>query len=55
MAKVFVPVGTQVDFSVHVLHHRGDVLGVDVEELRLERWEGTRVGWEFLPVSIDWI
>jgi hypothetical protein len=25
MAKVFVPAGTHVDFSVHVLHHREDV------------------------------
>lgn len=53
--KVFVPAGTQVTFTVHVLHHREDIWGPDVEEFRPERWEGRRVGWEFLPVSREFI
>lgn len=51
-SKIFVPKGTQVDYSVHVMHHRKDIWGEDVEEFRPERWEGKRVGWEFLPVSV---
>lgn len=50
-SKVFVPAGTAVDYSVHVLHHRKDIWGPDAEDFRPERWENRKVGWEFLPVS----
>jgi cytochrome P450 len=50
-SPIFVPKGTQVDYSVHVLHHRRDIWGEDVEEFRPERWEGRKVGWEFLPFN----
>jgi cytochrome P450 len=49
-SKVFVPAGTQVDYSVHVMHHRRDIWGDDVKEFKPERWEGRKAGWEFLPV-----
>lgn len=51
-SKIFVPKGMQVDYSVHVMHHRQDIWGEDVEDFNPERWEGRRVGWEFLPVSL---
>lgn len=50
-SKIFIPKGTQVDYSVHVMHHRADIWGPDVEEFKPERWEGRKFGWEFLPVS----
>jgi cytochrome P450 len=50
-ARIFVPKGTQVDYSVHIMHHRKDVWGEDAEEWKPERWDGRKVGWEFLPVS----
>jgi len=50
-SKIFVPKGTACDYSVHVMHHRKDIWGRDAEEFRPERWEGRKVGWEFLPVS----
>ena len=49
--KIFIPKGMQVDYSIHVMHHRADVWEGDVEEFKPERWEGLKVGWEFLPVS----
>jgi cytochrome P450 len=51
-AKVFVPKGTAVNYSVHVVHHREDIWGEDVEEWKPERWVGKKPGWEYLPVRI---
>ncbi len=50
-SKIFVPKGTQVEYSVHVMHHRKDIWGPDAEDFIPERWEGRKVGWEYLPVS----
>lgn len=33
------------------MHHRKDIWGEDVEEFRPERWEGKKVGWEYLPFN----
>ena len=51
-SKIFIPKGTQVEYSVYVMHHRKDIWGPDAEEFIPERWEGRRVGWEYLPVCI---
>ncbi|CZR57403.1 probable cytochrome P450 52A12 [Phialocephala subalpina] len=50
-SKLFVPAGTAVDYSVHVLHHRKDIWGEDAEDFRPERWENRKVGWEYLPFN----
>ncbi|KAE8449932.1 hypothetical protein EG329_007071 [Mollisiaceae sp. DMI_Dod_QoI] len=50
-SKIFVPAGTAVDYSVHVLHHRKDIWGQDAEDFRPERWEKRKVGWEFVPFN----
>jgi cytochrome P450 len=50
-SKIFVPKGTHVEYSVHVMHLRKDIWGPDAEEFIPERWEGKKVGWEYLPVS----
>jgi cytochrome P450 len=52
-SKIFVPKGTQCEYSVHVMHHRQDIWGPDAEEFIPERWEGRKVGWEFLPVRFE--
>jgi cytochrome P450 len=49
--RIFIPKGMQVDYSVHVMHHRADIWGEDVEVFKPERWEGRKFGWEFLPVG----
>ena len=51
-SPIFIPKGTAVDYSVHVMHHRKDIWGADAEEFKPERWQGRKVGWEFLPVSV---
>lgn len=48
---VFVPKGTLVEYSIHVMQRRKDLWGMDAEEWRPERWEGKRPGWEFLPFN----
>lgn len=50
-SPIFVPKGSSVDFSVHVMHRRKDIWGEDADEFKPERWEGRKVGWEYLPVS----
>ncbi|KAK2613284.1 hypothetical protein N8I77_000206 [Diaporthe amygdali] len=48
---VFVPKNTAVDYSVYVMQRRKDIWGPDADEFRPERWEGRKVGWEFLPFN----
>jgi cytochrome P450 len=50
-SPIFIPKNTAVDYSVHVMHHRKDIWGPDAEDFNPERWNGRRVGWEFLPVG----
>lgn len=52
-SPIFIPKGTSCDYSVHVMHRRKDIWGRDADEFRPERFENRKVGWEFLPVSID--
>ena len=48
---VFVPKGTQVDYSVHVMHRLPHLWGEDADEFRPERWVGRKPGWEYLPFN----
>ena len=48
---VFVPKGTTVMFSPHVMHLRKDLWGEDADRFRPERWEGARLGWNYLPFN----
>ncbi|KAF7883830.1 hypothetical protein EAF00_011142 [Botryotinia globosa] len=50
-SKVFIPKGSIVEYSVFVMHRRKDIWGDDAEEFRPERWEGKKVGWEYLPFN----
>ncbi|MGH7961572.1 MAG: cytochrome P450 [Candidatus Binatia bacterium] len=50
-APIFIPKGSIVEYSVHVMHHSKEIWGDDAEEFRPERWEGRKQGWEYLPVS----
>ncbi|KAF2848226.1 cytochrome P-450 [Plenodomus tracheiphilus IPT5] len=49
---VFVPKGTEVNFSTHVLHRRKDLWGEDADDFVPERWEkrpGTT--WQYVPFN----
>lgn len=48
---IFVPKGTEVNYSPHMVHRRPDIWGPDVNEFVPERWEKMRPGWHFLPFS----
>jgi cytochrome P450 len=48
--KIFVPKGSNIEFNNHVLHHREDLWGSDEDKFIPERWEGRKMGWDYLPV-----
>ncbi|KAF2138891.1 uncharacterized protein K452DRAFT_233513 [Aplosporella prunicola CBS 121167] len=50
-SPIFIPKGSSCDFSVHVMHRRKDIWGPDADEFKPERWEGRKVGWEYLPFN----
>lgn len=50
-SKIFIAKGTIVDYSVFAMHHRKDIWGEDADEFIPERWQGKKVGWEYLPVN----
>ena len=46
---IFIPKGRQILIATYAMQHRADLWGEDVEEFKPERWEGKKVGWEFIP------
>ena len=50
-SPIYVRKGMEVNYAVHIMHHRSDIWGADVEEFRPERWVGRKAGWEFLPFN----
>lgn len=50
-APVFIREGQTVAYSTNVMHRRKDIWGEDAGEFRPDRWEGRKVGWEFLPFN----
>lgn len=50
-SPVYVREGQDVNYLVHLMHRRKDIWGEDANEFRPERWEGRKVGWEYLPFN----
>ncbi|KAK0290220.1 hypothetical protein LTR91_006410 [Friedmanniomyces endolithicus] len=50
-SPVFIPAGTDVNYSIFVMHRRKDLWGEDAEEFKPERWAGRKPGWEYLPFN----
>ncbi|KAF5555329.1 cytochrome p450 [Fusarium napiforme] len=54
-SPIFVPKGTEVNFSTHVLHRRKDLWGKDADDFIPERWEKKRgaasAAWHFVPFN----
>jgi cytochrome P450 len=48
---ITIKAGEQVGYSIYVMHRRPDIWGPDSEEFHPERWEGRKLGWEYLPFS----
>ena len=49
MQPVFMRKGQRILIANHAMQHRSDLWGADVAELRPERWEERRAGFEFVP------
>ncbi|KAG9237123.1 cytochrome P450 alkane hydroxylase-like protein [Amylocarpus encephaloides] len=43
--------GESVGYSTYAMHRRHDIWGADADEFRSSRWEGRKLGWEFIPFS----
>ncbi|KAJ8066475.1 hypothetical protein OCU04_005535 [Sclerotinia nivalis] len=50
-SKIFVKKGSVVEYHVYSLHRREDIWGEDANEFIPERWDGKKVGWEYLPFN----
>ncbi|KHN97412.1 cytochrome P450 52A12 [Metarhizium album ARSEF 1941] len=50
-SPVFVAKGTDVGYSVFLMHRRKDLWGEDCDVFRPERWESRKPGWDFLPFN----
>ncbi|KAI0161368.1 cytochrome P450 alkane hydroxylase-like protein [Xylariaceae sp. FL1272] len=50
-SPIFVPSGTEVNYSVHTMQRRKDIWGQDADDFVPERWEGRKPGWEYLPFN----
>ncbi|KUJ13532.1 cytochrome P450 family protein [Mollisia scopiformis] len=46
---IFVRKGIQVLIPLYAIQHRPDIWGQDAEDFRPERWQGRRIGWEWIP------
>jgi cytochrome P450 len=46
---IFVRKGIQVLIPLYAMQHRQDIWGEDAEIFRPERWEGRKIGWEWIP------
>ncbi|KIX00684.1 uncharacterized protein Z518_09749 [Rhinocladiella mackenziei CBS 650.93] len=50
-APLYVRKGQEVNYVVHIMHHREDIWGADADEFNPDRWVGRKAGWEFLPFN----
>lgn len=50
-SPIYVRKGTQIEYSVYVMHRRKDLWGQDADKFRPDRWDGRRPGWEYLPFN----
>jgi cytochrome P450 len=51
LSPVFVPKGTEVNYSVYATHTSEVLWGKDVDVFKPERWEGRKPGFEYLPFN----
>lgn len=46
---IFVRKGIQVLVPLYAMQHRPDIWGEDATEFEPERWNGRKIGWEWIP------
>ena len=50
-APVFVPKGTEVNYSVYAMHRNKAIWGPKANEFIPARWDGLKSGFEYLPFN----
>lgn len=48
---VVIMKGEDVGYSAYVMHRRKDIWGEDADEWKPDRWEGRKLGWEWIAFS----
>ncbi|KAH0026621.1 cytochrome P450, partial [Aureobasidium melanogenum] len=51
LSPIFIPKGTDVSYSVYVMHRRKDIWGEDADEFKPSRWTSKRPSWDYLPFN----
>jgi cytochrome P450 len=51
LSPLFVPKGTETNYSVYAMHRNTDIWGPDAVKFSPERWEGKKPGFEYLPFN----
>lgn len=51
LSPLFVRKGTEVTYSVYMMHRRPELWGDDSYEFKPDRWYGRKSGWEYLPFN----
>jgi cytochrome P450 len=51
LSPLFVPKGTEVNYSVYAMHRNEAFWGPDAAKFIPERWEGKKPGFEYLPFN----
>ena len=51
LSPIFVPKGTEINYSVYVMHRDKQLWGQDSDEFKPDRWLGRKPGFEFLPFN----
>ena len=50
-SPVFIPKGTEINYSVYVMHRDTALWGADALKFMPERWQDRKAGFEFLPFN----
>jgi cytochrome P450 len=51
LSPLFVPKGTEVNYAVYAMHRNKVLWGPDADKFIPERWDGRKVGFEYLPFN----
>lgn len=50
-SSIFVPKDSRILISTYGMQHRADIWGSDIYAFRPERWDGHKVGYDFVPFA----
>jgi cytochrome P450 len=51
LSPIFVPKGTEINYSVYAMHRNKTIWGPDADKFTPERWAGKKAGFEYLPFN----